>query len=267
MDSTVAPAGTPAAASMIRPASRSPVSWIDAERDDPPGARRIERAHQRGRVGIDDPVVHSRAVPDVRPQAGRPEDHPEVRPERVLADVRGTDAVPDGAARAVASDQVGARDDGALAGPGGDRDPDLVAVLLDVHHRGPGRQRARGQLVHHLPQEFLQDVLRCLLAELGEPVAVVHQAQDPGEPRQFPPGERGAEHDVLRPRGAQRRPRAQPVGDSPPAQMLHRPHVDRLAARPRVGHGRCAAQRPGTGRPGGPARSRRPARPDRRPPR
>ena len=117
---------------------------VDTERDDPPGVRRIERADQRGRVGVDDPVVDRRAVPDVRPQAGRPEDHPEVRPERVLAHVGGTDALPDCAARAVASDQVGARHDGALAVPGGDRDPDLVAVLLDVHDRGPGHQRARG---------------------------------------------------------------------------------------------------------------------------
>ena len=195
------------------------------------------------------------------PQAGRPEDHAEIRPQSVLAGIGGPDAV-DRAARAIAADQVRGSDDRGLTSPVGDRGPDLAGILRYVRDRGSGHQRARGQFACRLPQQFLQNVLRRLLAKLGEPVSVVDQPQYSGEPGQLPPGQRRAEHDVLRPCGAQRRPLAQPA-DAPPAQVLHRPHVDGLAPRAGVRH-RGARLNDQAANPPAADERRRPGQPGRR---
>jgi hypothetical protein len=152
----------------------------------------------------------------------------------VLADVGRADGVADRAAGAVAADDVLRLDGAPAAGPV-DGDADAPGVLLETGHRVPGDEGARGDLPDGPAQHLLQHVLRRLLAQLGEPVAVRDEAEDPGEPRQLAPAQRRAEHGVLGERDGQRGGRAEPVGQAPAAQVLHRADVDRLGPRARPG--------------------------------
>ena len=110
---------------------------LDAERDDPPGARAVERPHERGRGRVDDPVVHGRAVAHHRPELGRVEHHAVVRAQGVLADVRGADRVAHDAARAVGADDVVGGDRATRTAAVLDRDADLARVLHETATRRP----------------------------------------------------------------------------------------------------------------------------------
>ena len=133
--------------------------------------------------------MHGWPVPDVPPQVRGGEDHAEVGTQGRFAGVGGADPVPYDAPRAVAADQVIRRDHGAPAVPVGHRHPHPALVLLDVGHRESGRQLARGQFPDYVAEQFFQHVLRGLLAELGEAVAVGRQPEHAGEPGQLAAGQ------------------------------------------------------------------------------
>jgi len=125
--------------------------------------------------------------------------HGGVRAQRLLPHVVCVDLVSYRAPGAVAPDQVIREYSSSLPGLLGDLGAHRCAVLGELIEPCPPDERAAGQLVDNLAEQFLEHELRCLLAELREPVPLRHEAEHPVEPGQLVPDERGAEHDRLRP--------------------------------------------------------------------
>lgn len=207
---------------------------IDPEGDDPPGAVQVDRPHERRRNPVEDPVLDSRAVSGALQQVRRVEHHPEVGSQRMLADVVGANGGAHRAAGAVTADDVRGGDHRPVARVVDHGDLHRVIVLIETSHPPTGGQRHRGQLVHDIAQQFLQHVLGSLLTGLGGPAVLRGEPEHAAEARQLVADQRRVEDDVLRPRHGQRRALAQPVGDAPAAQVLHRADADRLTARPGV---------------------------------
>jgi hypothetical protein len=176
------------------------VPLAHAEGDDPPGPGRVEGAHEGGCDVVDDPVVHGRTVPDQTRELWRREHHAEVRPQCMLPAIVDADLVTHRAARAVTAHDVVRSDDRGPAALRADLDLDRGVVLLEGDHPQAGGQRAGRQILDGFAEHLLQNVLRCLLAGLREPVALRGEPQDAVEPGQLTPGQGGAEDDVLRPR-------------------------------------------------------------------
>jgi hypothetical protein len=118
-----------------------------------------------------------------------------------------------------------------------------VLAAVGGEQRGPGRRRAVGdrrdppaleqgdrrQLRGRVAQHLLDDVLRHLLAGLGVLLAPAGgQPERLAEAGDLVAEQAGAEHDVLGVLDRQRARGAQPAGQPPPAQVLHRAHARRL---------------------------------------
>ena len=193
VESTSAPTGAPAAASINAAPSRSPVarSTPNAMTHQVPSAG-SSGPSSAGASRVDRPVLHRRPVRHALGESGRPEDHPEVRAQRVLAHVVRADELAHRAARAVAPEDVVGPD--RLGVVQAHRHP--VRVLHEPGDAGAQRERHGVEPEDDLTEQLLEHVLRRLLTDLREAVTLRREAEHPGEARELAAHQRRAEHDV-----------------------------------------------------------------------